>query len=76
MVLEETGEMDRRHYYDKYYGFYLNPFLGAFAYKMRLIALANPSLSVYQGYSHGTDFCEILCLGFLLKFFSTHSAFG
>lgn len=69
MVLKETDEINRRHYYDKDYDFYLKQFLGAFACKMRLIALANPSLDVYQGYSHRTDFCETLYLGFLLKFF-------
>lgn len=69
MVPEETEEMNRRHYYDKNNDFYLKQFLSAFACKMRLIALTNPSLSVYQGYCHGTDFCEILCSGFLLNFF-------
>jgi len=76
MVREETEEMNRRHYYDKGYDFYFNQFLGPLACKISPIALAYPSVIVYQGYSHGTDFCEILCLGFLLKFFSTHSAFG
>lgn len=68
MVREETEEMNRLHYYDKDYDFQLKRFLGPFACKMRPIALVYPSVSVYQGYCLGTDFCEIL-FGFFTNFF-------
>lgn len=67
MVLEETEGMNRRHFYDKDCDFYLKQFLGSLACKMRLLALEYPAVSVYRGYSHGTDFCEILCFGDLLN---------
>jgi len=59
MVPEETEETNRRHCYDKDNDFCLKQSLGAFACKMRLIALTNPSLGLYQGNFHGIDFCEI-----------------
>jgi hypothetical protein len=67
--------MNIHRFYDKAYDFFLKQFLGAFACKMRLIAVAYLSVSVYQDHSHGTEFCEILCLGFY-KNLSTNSDFG